>query len=878
MRNNNQAAVRGLSRRSFQNNRMRNGIAILAIILTGMLFTAVFSMVSGMMQTAEEQTMREVGGRAHAGLKDMKREQYEKIIADPMVKDSSYSILIGYAENLTKRQTEIRSLSKAEDLNDWFIKLSEGRFPQAEDEIIVDTFTMDECKVKHAVGERISLKFSFMGESFQKEFVISGWYEGDSVAHASEVIISEAYWEELKGARTEEEFAEWFQEHPEAGGAGLIQGNLFFDNASHIEEKVRKVISNAGYEPGTEIAYGVNWAYMQSRISSVDPLTLGIIAGAVLVITFTGYLIIFNIFQISVMSDIRFYGLLKTIGTTKKQIKRMIRNQAFRMSVIGIPIGLLAGFGIGKWMLPFALKIGNDGNTKVSLKFHPLIFVLGGLFSAFTVYLSCRRPGKIAGSVSPVEAVKYTEVSGGRRKGKKKIGRFGLLSMAFSNLGRNKQKTGVVVAAITLSMVLLTLVMTGVRSFRIEKYMDDRMVGDFVVGSRNYTGASAGVIDFKIEDAYIRTADAQKGILEKNEMWMNRYGRTLWMDEKALEQYQSLDAQGKLRRDKTTEYLLDQTLAGDRNLASGFYGYSDGLLEKLNVLEGTLDIEKFQKGDYILLGLMSGAEELGAEDSLYHPGDRVTIQSVTEESEAHEVKNDAGETIEVWYDHMESKEYEVMAIVDIPYSMNIHIYGANTMDAVLPLREFTENRECNECFAISYYVEEIQRDTFEEALMDYTENKNQQMGYLSRNSLQKEFSGMISMISTIGITLAGVVTFIGILNFINAVITGIIARKREFAMLQSIGMTSRQLQKMLVYEGIIYVVMAGFLSLIFGSLMAWRLLTALNEVIKFFEYRFQILPFVIMLPVLFLAAVAGPLLAYRRLKQKSIVERLRESD
>lgn len=881
MRNNNGAVIRKLSKRSFRNNRMRNAFAILAIILTGMLFTAAFSLVSGMMQVAEEQTMREVGTKAHAGLKKVTEEQYEKIMADPMIEHGGYDILIGYAENITKRQAEIRYLPDETNLDDYFIKLEEGQRPKAENEIVVDTIVMDECQVPHALGETIPLTFSFMGKTIRKDFTVSGWYEGDHISHASELFLSESYWKELKGALTDEDFLKWYETHPNDSGVGLRNGNLFFENTSDLEDKIRTVISNAGYEPKTEVDYGVNWAYMSSRLSSVDPITLVILGGAVLVILLTGYLVIFNIFQISVMSDIRFYGLLKTIGTTKKQIRRMVMRQALMMSVIGIPIGLLAGFGIGKCMLPFAMSFMSY-NMEISLRFHPMIFVFGALFSVITVFFSCRKPGKIAGSVSPIEAVRYTEGSvkkkSVKKKTKKRKGQFSLFSMAIANLGRNKKKTMVVVSAMTLSMVLLTMVMTGVGSFRIEKFMDYRIVGDYMLGNNNLVNPISPVMDFQVDDAYIQTADSLQGILEKNEMWRSSYGRDVVMDERALTRYRKLDAQGKLQRDEFTEDRMEGILAGKLNMGGHFYGYTDALLEKITVLEGKLDIEKFQNGDYILIGRMLGKEMLQPEDGLYHPGDKVKVQNVTEDSEMQEIKTDSGETLGVGYDNMVMKEYEVMAVVDIPNSMDIHTYAFNSMDCVLPLREFKNNPVNSECFAVSYRVEEEDQEAFEAALKDYTENKNPEMGYLSKNSLRQEFSGMVGVMSTIGIALAAVIAFIGVLNFINAVVTGIIARKREFAMLQSIGMTTGQLQKMLVYEGISYVILAGVISLFLGSVMAWQLFTALNNVILFFEYRFQILSFVIMIPILLVIAVIGPLAAYKRLSRKSIVERLRETE
>lgn len=150
------------------------------------------------------------------------------------------------------------------------------------------------------------------------------------------------------------------------------------------------------------------------------------------------------------------------------------------------------------------------------------------------------------------------------------------------------------------------------------------------------------------------------------------------------------------------------------------------------------------------------------------------------------------------------------------------------------------------------------------------------MGYVSKGTLQSEFVNMVTVVTTIGIALAGLIALIGTLNFINAVITEIISRKREFAMLQSIGMTNAQLKKTLICEGISYIAIAGVISFVLGSFLACVLLRAMNHIILFFEYQFQILPFVIMIPILMLVAVLVPVLSYRNLQKKSIVERLRE--
>lgn len=881
MKNNNGAVIRRLSRRCMRKNRMRNVFALIAIALSGILFTAAFSLVGGAMQMAQENTMREVGGTFHAGIKAATMEQYEKTAADPLVKKSSFTIFIGIADNILDRQAEIRYTPEESTLPDLFITLEEGHLPGEEREILVDTFTLEELGLPCALGEKVPLTFSFMGETVEEEFTLSGWYEGDHVAHASELFVSESYWLKLKGSLTDEDFVKWGETHPEDEGTGLTAGNFFFDNASGLEEKIRIVIQNAGYEPGTELSYGVNWAYMSSRMESVDPFTFLILASAVLVILLTGYLIIYNIFQISVISDIRFYGLLKTIGTTKGQIRCLVRRQAVRLSLIGIPVGLLIGYGVGKLALPFALSISDYQGMEIALRFDPWILVWGGGFTAFTVFLSSRKPGKIAGNVSPIEALRYTEADGKRKKGrgrkkKKHAARFSAVSMAWASLGRNRRTTAVVIAAISFSIILLAVIMTAVGSFQIDQFMEQRIAGDFLIGNRNVTSTSHRSGDIDMEPEYLALADRQAGIQSRTEMWV-RFQSFLQINDQAAEQLRKLDEEGKLNRSPYAVDVLEERLAGERSFNGFFYGYSDALLSNLKVLEGTLDVERFQTGNYVLLGQFLGDGHLPSGDHVYHPGDRVTVEYYTEDSTFREVRDESGATVDMIYENLGEKEYEVMAVVEIPDSMNLRRYSANSCDVVLPLAELEPEDANVHRFAVSYQVEEEAQEAFEAAVKAYTD-EHTTMGYTTKESLRREFANMVTVIATIGISLAAVIALIGILNFVNAMITGILSRRREFAMLQSIGMTSTQLVKTLICEGISYIALSGVIGFLAGSLLSFLVLRALNNVLLFFEYHFQILPFVIMMPVFLVTAVLAPVAAYRNVRKKSIVERLRESE
>ena len=159
---------------------------------------------------------------------------------------------------------------------------------------------------------------------------------------------------------------------------------MMFSSAFGIQENAEQVLSNHGYQcddPNADnyIAIGVNWGYSAAQIdATADPMTILALAAMLLLIMFTGYLIIYNVFQISVTNDIRFYGLLKTIGTTGKQIRRMIRRQAFLLSLAGIPLGWVVGFVVGVWLTPIIMAQTSYTSTFVS--FNPLIFIGSAIF------------------------------------------------------------------------------------------------------------------------------------------------------------------------------------------------------------------------------------------------------------------------------------------------------------------------------------------------------------------------------------------------------------------------------------------------------------------------------------------------------------------
>jgi len=178
----------------------------------------------------------------------------------------------------------------------------------------------------------------------------------------------------------------------------------------------------------------------------------------------------------------------------------------------------------------------------------------------------------------------------------------------------------------------------------------------------------------------------------------------------------------------------------------------------------------------------------------------------------------------------------------------------------------------------AFNVSDDQGGTMESFLKSYTDSVEPMMNYTSKFTAVNEFAGTRNMVVMIGGALSFIIGLIGILNFVNAILTSIITRRREFAMLQSIGMTMKQLRKMLMFEGLYYSLGTCLLSLIFGVVFSLLIIRPFCGLLWFLSYRFLLLPLVMVLPVLLILGVLIPLVSYMATGVDSIVERLREAE
>ncbi len=239
------------------------------------------------------------------------------------------------------------------------------------------------------------------------------------------------------------------------------------------------------------------------------------------------------------------------------------------------------------------------------------------------------------------------------------------------------------------------------------------------------------------------------------------------------------------------------------------------------------------------------------------------------------VKHHAGDKVTLKYNNKTTKEYEIISVIKRhSYSLTNRI--SSNFSYYVTADEFKENLPDQLLMSFIFDTKEGQEDQMEEFLENYTSKEEPLMSYESRKTYEKSFNELVGMITITGTGLSGIIGLIGILNFINVIITSITTRKREFAMMEAIGMTKRQLKGMLRTEGIFYPVLSIVFSLVAGTIFSLTVIKTIGNSIWFINYKFTLVPILLTCPVLLVFGMLMPGIVFTLRKKESITEQLRD--
>ena len=387
--NNNKAVIKKLANRSFHSNKMRNVIVAIAIALTTFLFTAVLTIGMGASGTLEYSMAKLMGSSADALVQGLSEEQFQQLKENAMFEKVGCWIPVEIMTNTNRRVAEV-DYADQNQLEIRMLTPRTGSAPQKANEVLVSANILKDLNIEEKIGSEIpvELKVRQSDQVYHFDMVVSGIYDTPNEKSES-VIVSKAFLEEN---------AEMMSDIAQGRvGCGIYTADVVMRDNYMVKDRISELVRNIGGNPDDASADNAVRVAPNPIVSNESGLMMWLVAGVFGVLfMFCGYLLIYNVFEIAVTNDIRQYGLLRTVGTTSRQIRRLVNRQALYLFLIGTPFGLLFGTLLGRSILPAALQIFavdySGGNIEVGTLPYLGIIVGAILFSGLTVYISTRTP------------------------------------------------------------------------------------------------------------------------------------------------------------------------------------------------------------------------------------------------------------------------------------------------------------------------------------------------------------------------------------------------------------------------------------------------------------------------------------------------------
>lgn len=850
LKNTNQAAVKKLAARSLRQNRVRNLFTILAIILTTFMFTTVFSIGFSLGKDLSIMMLRHQGNKRSICLNQPEREQIEQVKKAKYLDAAGIQVPARLATDTSEKiniRLDYYDTTEFEKNLTPAISNIHGVYPEKMDEIMISQAGLSALHVKEP---KQGMDIVLVMDSVQKTFHLSGWFtDYSSSAGGFQALISEVYVSSL---------------HKTVEQDGMLSISAVVGKKDLLlKELESKVTLKQGQE------FEAFWDVQEENQGSALVVACAIgLMGMIIVIS--GYLLIYNIMYISVTKDIRFYGMLKTIGTSPSQIRKIVRSQISRLSVMGVPVGISLGSIMSFLAVPLALKMfsmENDGAMPQDVSFNPFIYVGTILFAVITVTVSCRKPAKLAGKVSPVEALKYHGQVKVRNKGKKTTDGGKLYKMSFRNVFREKKRAFLVFASLFMGTMAFLSVSTFLGSLKLENYVDAYLPNDFTI----YTTATVGEEesdDIQEEDqseekkkdtiSYADQLVEDLGEIEGiTEMSVNRTADlVLEFDVDVFRPFLEREATPENSMQDMIDYYTQNANDKDEAYSAPIISVSSAMMEKYNKdASQKIDIERFEKGEVCLMGDVPTREE--AEELR---GKQITLKDL-----------DTGKTLTLEVGSCPT--YEEGNGLNIGYSWQ----RAGGPSCIL-ISEKAMKKICDKASVANIIIDcEPKAESRVKSRIKNLTRINPCVLYTEvKSDLTSQFKSSMMAMNILGSGISVVLILIGIINFINVMFTGVFARRGELAVMESVGMTKKQVKKMLVYEGAYYGGITIFLILTLGNALMYLIAYFAQQIADYAVFYYPLGGMCVLSVIIMVICMFVPVVVYQMFARESVTERLRK--
>lgn len=835
----NHPTINLLSLKFLKKNRGRNIIAVLAIALTTIMFTSVFTAAILVINANMNMEMRMAMTTSQVSIQELTKEQFDQIRQDKSINSYGYSIFMTLLENreLDNSSVEMRYADSTE-AKSYMCYPTSGKMPKKENEIALSTITLDLLGIPRQVGSTVPIICTLNGKRIEKDFVLSGYWKGDPLYVSQLGWVSKEFCQKNSKAAT-----------PEAIGAGDYEGDynmsIWFGSLWQLQKKT-DALDKAYKISDSQAKISIAPAY--DKLIGEDGFSFGTIFFLLTVIFGAGYLIIFNVFYISVRHDIKEYGLLKSIGTTGRQLKAIVSRQAYALCVIGIPMGMFLGYFAGTCMTPYLVEENVEiaGNLMIQAGVKPAIFLIAAIFSFGTVYAACMKPCKAAAKFSPIEAVRMQEVTGNKKK--KHIGNVTPFLMAAGNLKRTWKKAVVVILSLTLPIIILNTIFIIKSGFDTEKFVETYISSDFhISGCTNLRTTS----NLRAVTPKIQKDLAGQEWVESVGLVYN-LGTEHELNDKEFETLSEMISNFKKTEGvKERDIEREEKYLQNSSVFTNILGVNETAFQKFEFIEEAVDWETFTAGNYVISGP-------NTDWGTYHKtGDKVELEIGSAK-----------------------KMYTVIAVGNLPYDMEYPFGSGTYFDYTfyLPQEEYIAAAGDENARSVHIEIKDGKEKAFQKWLDSYIEQNEYNLYVDSVLEITKQSEQFANKYYLVLGALGVIIFIIGVLNFFNNSAVSILGRRKELSLLEAVGMTKQQSRRMLCYEGIFYLLAAVLLADTIGILAAKEVVMRTAGKAFYFTYRLNLTGSMMMLPVLAAIAIGVPLYNYKRMCRETIVERIRTEE
>ena len=591
--------------------------------------------------------------------------------------------------------------------------------------------------------------------------------------------------------------------------------------ADMYPDELREAIYLIGSDAGIERKYiNPSKAYLDSLSIDSQQILLCVLVGGVILLACV--LVIYGVFYLSVIGRIHQFGQLRTIGMTKKQLKKFVSREGRLLFLRSVPIGIVIGGVAGYFMKPRGFSILN------TLIIAAAVFVIIYIITMLSVH----KPAKIAGNVSPMEALRYVPQDGMKQtSGRKQCRDLTPAGLGIMNFSRNRKKAAITMLSLGLGGILFMTAATYMSSFSKESYarQGDFQESEFIISyspsavELNENGLSGMQAESPLGDEMVGEIASIDGVEQITE----RKGFGVQYDFPQHDEYGNNDIIYPL----TEEEL------------QGIDSYPE---------EGTADMEALLSGDQVLVAENDIVEETYGWK--FEVGDTVTLHyydgsgMVEKDVEIAGILNDAFNRdhngLEGWFVMPEQAVLDWISYDSINSSLLVSTDPAKETAVGESLTQIVGERP------------ELTMETLAERRIAYGQNADQIFGAISG--------------------LAIFIMMFSILSMMNTLITNIVTRKQELAMLESIGMSKGQIRKMLLGESLLLVGVTVGVTMTIGTLCGYilcRMLHGIGAVYMQFRFPFEFaLGYVI---VLILVPLLITVVSMKSFAREALVERLR---